>query len=45
MMREEERGDVSDKTLDGKNFSRLRCECKKKGGERRRREERGAEGP
>lgn len=27
MMREAERGDVSDKMLDGKNFSRLCCEC------------------
>lgn len=31
MMREEERGDVSDKTPDGKNFSRLDCECQKGG--------------
>lgn len=32
-MREEERGDVSDKMLDGKNFSRLHCECQKRGEE------------
>lgn len=31
-MREGERGDVSDKMLDSKNFSRLRCECQKRQG-------------